>query len=63
MLQDLANKKYLTQAEALRYLRDVAIKRPRFERMMREGTIRVKDKENYDVKNSSVRGKIVKAKL
>lgn len=54
-LQELKSRTYVTQAEALRYLEPVAIKRGRFERLVREGRIRMKDKENFDTRNSGVR--------
>lgn len=55
MLQELRDKKYVTQSEALRYLGDVAIGRARLKRMMDDGIIRVRDKENFNKRNSSVR--------
>jgi hypothetical protein len=55
VLQDLMNKKYVTQSNALRYLSDVGIKRGRFERMLKEGVIRCRDKEETGARYSSVR--------
>ena len=54
-LQELKDKIYVTQAEALRHLERVGIRRGRFERLVREGKIRMKDKEDFETRNSGVR--------
>ena len=54
-LQELKDKIYVTQAESLRYLERVGIRRGRFERLVREGRIRMKDKEDFETRNSGVR--------
>lgn len=46
---------YVSQAEALRKLEKAGIRRTRLNRMIREGKIKVRDKENFEIRNSSVR--------
>lgn len=48
-------RKYMSQSEALRLLKPVKIGRARLDRMIKTGQVRLRDKENYQVRNSSLR--------
>ena len=50
-----ASKRYISQNEALKILKPVKIGRSRLQRLIRSGEVRMKDKENYDVRNSAIR--------
>lgn len=48
-------RKYMSQSEALRLLKPVKIGRARLDRLIKTRQVRLRDKENYQVRNSSLR--------
>lgn len=50
-----ANRRYMSQNQALRLLKPVKIGRARLARLIQSGEVRVKDKENMEVRNSAIR--------
>lgn len=50
-----AGKGYISQNQALKLLKPVRIGRNRLQRLIRDGQVRMKDKENFDIRNSAVR--------
>jgi len=50
-----SGRRYLSQNEALKLLKPVKIGRARLQRLIKTGQVRMKDKENYDIRNSRIR--------
>ena len=50
-----AGRRYISQNQALKLLKPVRIGRNRLQRMILTGQVRMKDKENFDIRNSAVR--------